>query len=415
MPRKPGKVPAYCHHKASGQAVVRIDGQDHYLGPYGSDQSHEHYERAIAEWRAERHSQVNGSSKPVGPHRPIGNLTVEHLLALYWRFAKTHYVKDGELTGELGNVKHALRPVRKLYASLPVHDFGPLCLKALQRQMLDDGLCRPVINSRIGKIKRVFRWAVSEQLCAPTVLQGLQTVMGLQRGRTEAREPLPIEAVDDATVAATLPHLPPVVRDMVQFQRLVGCRPGEVCSVRPCDIDRSETVWVYRPGHHKMEHRARQRLIFVGPRAQQILQPYLLRDAESNCFSPADSQRQHMREMRENRKSKVPPSQRDRSKPRPKRRPGERYFKAAYARAIQRACDRAFPPPDDLDEHDRLKWQKDHRWSPNQLRHTAATTIRQQFGLEAAQVVLGHSRADVTQIYAARDHNLAAQIMSEVG
>jgi integrase len=202
---------------------------------------------------------------------------------------------------------------------------------------------------------------------------------------------------------------------MVQLQRLVGCRPGEVCSVRPCDIDRSEAVWIYRPSHHKMEHRARQRLIFVGPRAQEILQAYLLRDAESYCFSPAESQRQRISEMREHRKSKVPPSQRDRSKARPKLKPGERYLKAAYARAIQRACDRAFPPPDELDEDNRLKWRKDHRWSPNQLRHAAATTIRQRFGLEAAQVVLGHSRADVTQIYAARNSALAAKIMSQVG
>ena len=35
-------------------------------------------------------------------------------------------------------------------------------------------------------------------------------------------------------------------------------------------------------------------------------------------------------------------------------------------------------------------------WHPNQLRHTRATEVRKQFGLEAAQVVLGHAKADVT-------------------
>jgi integrase len=392
-----------------------VDGVDHYLGPYGSDESHQLYERVIAEWRAKRQAQVARTSKNVSPNRQIGDLTVEKVIALFWRFAKSHYIKDGEPTGELDNLKHALRPVRKLYGSLPARDFGPLCLKVLQRQMIADGLSRPVINSRIGKIKRVFRWAVSEQLCPPDVLQGLQSVMGLQRGRTEAREPDPIEAVDDATIAATLPYLPPVVRDMVQFQRLVGCRPGEVSSVRPCDIDRSEAVWVYRPDHHKMQHLGRQRLIFVGPRAQEILKPYLLRDAESFCFSPAESQRRRTCEMRENRKSKVPPSQHDRSKARPQVKPGERYLKDAYARAIQRACDRAFLPPAELNEDDRAKWRKQHRWSPNQLRHATATIIRRRFGLEGAQVILGHSRADVTQVYAARDNSLAARIMSEVG
>jgi len=415
MPRPSGKVPAYCLHKASGQAVVRIDGVDHYLGPYGSDQSHELYERTIAEWRAKRQSQVNGTSHAISSGRPTGNLTVEQVLGLYWRFAKGHYVKDGVPTGELENVKHALRPVRKMYASLPVRDFGPLCLKALQRRMIEDGLCRSVINSRIGKIKRVFRWAVSEQLCSPVVLQGLQAVMGLQRGRTDARESRPVEPVDDDTVAATLPLLSPVVRDMVEIQHLTGCRPGEVCNLRPCDVDRSGPVWVYRPGSHKMQHRGRQRSIFIGPRAQKILQPYLLRDADSYCFSPADSQQRRHREMRENRRSKVQPSQRDRSKSRPQLKPGTRYLKDAYARAIRRACDRAFAPPDSLDKDERAKWRKEHRWSPNRLRHAAATTIRQQFGLEAAQVVLGHSRADVTQVYAERDNSLAARIMGQVG
>jgi site-specific recombinase XerC len=68
-----------------------------------------------------------------------------------------------------------------------------------------------------------------------------------------------------------------------------------------------------------------------------------------------------------------------------------------------------------LTEEEQAERQKDHRWSPNQLRHAAATEIRQRFGLEAAQVVLGHSRADVTQVYAERDNGLAAKIMSEVG
>jgi integrase len=180
-------------------------------------------------------------------------------------------------------------------------------------------------------------------------------------------------------------------------------------------VDRSTNVWSYRPGSHKTEHHGHNRVIFVGPRAQEILKPYLLRDAESFCFSPADSERQRKRKMREQRKSKVQPSQCDRSKPRPQAKPGKRYKKDAYARAIQRGCEKAFPVPEGLTEEEQAAWQTDHRWSPNQLRHAAATEIRRRFGLEAAQVVLGHSRADVTQVYAERDNGLAAKIMGEVG
>ncbi len=53
--------------------------------------------------------------------------------------------------------------------------------------------------------------------------------------------------VEDSTVEATLPYLSAVVADMIRLQRLTGMRPGEVCAVRPCDVDRSEEVWTYRP------------------------------------------------------------------------------------------------------------------------------------------------------------------------
>ena len=62
-----------------------------------------------------------------------------------------------------------------------------------------------------------------------------------------------------------------------------------------------------------------------------------------------------------------------------------------------------------------VKWQRENRWHPNQLRHLHATEIRKRFGLEAAQVAMGHSRAEVTQIYAERNLALAEKKASEVG
>jgi integrase len=49
------------------------------------------------------------------------------------------------------------------------------------------------------------------------------------------------------------------------------------------------------------------------------------------------------------------------------------------------------------------------------LRHTAATLIRARFGLEAAQAVLGHARADVTQVYAERDLARAHAVAAAIG
>ena len=73
MPRLAGKVSAYCLHKASGRAVVRLVGKDHYLGgPCGSPESHERYERLIAEWWASHSRAVTQTTQP---NRPVAALT----------------------------------------------------------------------------------------------------------------------------------------------------------------------------------------------------------------------------------------------------------------------------------------------------------------------------------------------------
>jgi hypothetical protein len=43
MPRsKSGSLPSYRLYKRTGQAVVTIDGRDHYLGEHGSPESYDH-------------------------------------------------------------------------------------------------------------------------------------------------------------------------------------------------------------------------------------------------------------------------------------------------------------------------------------------------------------------------------------
>ena len=46
---------------------------------------------------------------------------------------------------------------------------------------------------------------------------------------------------------------------------------------------------------------------------------------------------------------------------------------------------------------------------------TFATEVRKAHGLEAAQVLLGHARADVTQIYSERNLALALKVAAAMG
>jgi integrase len=248
-------------------------------------------------------------------------LTVLELANSYRKFAESYYVKDGRQTGAIYGIRVAIRFMREHYGHTPAASFGPLALKALQRRMVDAGHSRRYINDNVYRIRRVFKWAVAEELVAPSVYHALATVPGLRKGRTEAREMPPIRPVSEATVNATLPHLPAIVADMVRLQQLTSCRPGEVCILRPCDVDPSEAVWRYRPESHKTEHHDRERVVFIGPRAQDVLRPYLLREKTAYCFVPAESERQRNADRRASRHSPMTPSQARRRPTRRRRRP----------------------------------------------------------------------------------------------
>ena len=114
------------------------------------------------------------------------------LLAAADTFAKQHYCKDGETTQTLYQIQVSLRPLRKLYGRTSVADFGPKRLRAIQGCMVEDGLSRGVVNKRVGIIKQVFQWGVSEELVPPSVYHGLQAVSRLKKGRTEAPDHAPI-------------------------------------------------------------------------------------------------------------------------------------------------------------------------------------------------------------------------------
>lgn len=381
--------PSYLHHKATGQARCRINGRDHYLGPYGSPESREKYEALVAEWFAR-----NGDTSRI-------TLTVDDLAILFMEFAEGYYRRpNGEPTGAAANIRLALRPLVRLFGSTRIHDFGPMKLKVVRDSMIEAGHCRKHINSEIHRIKRVFKWGVENELLTATIYQALLAVASLKCGRSEAVESTPVEPVADETVKATLPHLPTVVAAMVRLQLLTGARPGEICLLRPCDVTIQPTVFVFRPERHKTEHHGRERRIFIGPEGQAVLRPFLDRDSEAYCFSPAESEAERNAERKANRKSPMTPSQAAR---RPKtdrqRAPRTRYDKNGYGRAIVRACLIAGV----------------ESWSPNQLRHTRATAIRERYGLEAAATVLGHSDTKITAVYAERDFVMAARIMAEVG
>jgi integrase len=421
------RTPSYRLHKPSGQAVVTLDGHDVYLGKHDTPQSRAEYDRLIAEWLS------NGRRLSPSPAGPAGcsDLSVNELILAYWKHAEEHYrLPTGEPTDEQHCIRSALRPLRELYGHTAAREFGPLALKAVRLKMVQTVgptgrlWSRNFVNASIRRLKAVFKWAVQNELVPAAVYQGLLTVGGLQKGRTPARETEPVKPVAPAHVEAVLPLVLPPVRAMIQLQRLTGMRPGEACALRACDIDMTGPVWLYRPGQHKTAWRGRERVVALGPRAQEAIRPFLTLNTQAYLFSPSEAVRALRERQRQGRKSKVQPSQVCRKSRRPKKAPGERYTSRSYKVAVLRGCRAADrkaredarrealaagrPPPDEGAVFVPA-------WNPNQLRHLHGTEVRRRFGLEAAQVALGHAKADVTQVYAERNLTLAVQVAQQIG
>lgn len=399
------RTPAYRHFKPKNLGVVRINGKDFYLGKYDSPESWEKYHRLIAEWHANNHS----SHRTPQPDPKSGFIGINCVVEAYLEFARGYYSKEGEVGKEYVGLKYALEPLCDLYGLTNANDFGPKALKNVRQAMIGKSWSRGLINSRVNRIKRCFKWAVAEELVAPSVLHGLQAVPGLRYGRSEARETEPVKPVDDAHIDAVLPFLTPVVAAMVQVQRLTGMRPCEVVLMRPADIDRSGDVWVYELSSHKNQWRGHRRLVPLGPQAQELLMPYLNRLAEAFIFSPRESEGQRNAARRRKRKSPMTPSQAQRlPKKNPMRAKQERYRTDSYRRAISYGIKMANRKiKDDA--------AKIPAWYPLQIRHTRATEVRRQYGLDGAQSALGHKNADITQIYAEKNHELAKRIAKETG
>ena len=352
------KPPQYCLHKATGQAYVRIRRKPFYLGKHGSEESYTNYTRILADLAAGREIR-----KPQLAQTPQAaySVTVGELAQRYKSHAKSYYRKGDAATSEVHIVNRAMEFLAAKHDKLPSVEFSIGDLKAIRDSIVASGVSRGVANKYVDRIRRAFRWGATEELTPPSVAQALGLLSGQRKGRTEARESEPVAPVSDADVDATLSELSPTVAAMVKLQRLTGMRPGEVCQVRPCDVDRSGEVWVYVPGEHKTEHHGKQRVILIGPQGQEILTPFLLRPDDEYCFRP------------------------DRITPTPSAE--RRYRIDSYRQAIERAAKRA----------------KVAHWSPNQLRHSFATKVRQVGDIESARVLLGYSKTDVSEIYAERD------------
>ena len=359
----PRRIPSYRLHRPSGQAVVTLDGRDHYLGLYGTEASRRKYDQLIAAW-------LLGQPMP-GP--APGGASVAEIVARYTAPTPVAALACRLLAARCGMERAA--------------DFTPGALNRWRNWLRDEvprdggrrGYAPSTCNKLLGCVKELFRWAATEDLVPGPVWHGLLAVESLP---TTPRRVGPVSA---ELLTATLQGCHAVLRAALGVQHLAAMRPGEVLGLTPADVNREGRlpnghsfagVWCYvvADEFNKLAHRGIPRYVFLGPRAQTLLRPFLEgRSADRAAFCPAE----------------VPLSTTG----------GESYSTMSFHRALRNVTGRLALPA----------------WHPNQLRHLRATEIRTLYGPEAARVVLGHQLPGNTGVYAEPGLELAAKVMRQIG
>lgn len=359
------RVPKYRRHTVRDLGFVEYDGKRTYFaGCYDSRESKKAYRDFLT-----AHGFLI-----VKHHEASHAIDLPQLADLFLGWADATYP-----TGRRSypaNLEAAIKLLGQFSGGVTLATaFTPLRMKAFQQWLAARGLSRVYINDTTRHVRTMFKWAVSEELVPVDLYNALQTVPGLRKNRSAAREPEPRKPVPWEHVQSTLPHLQPVVQSMVLFQWHTGVRPDSLCTARAMQFDQTANPWQWFP-KHKSEYLDKSLTVFVGPQAQGIVAPLLdgLRP-EDYVFRPANKAGKRSKRYR------------------------SFYDSGSYAQAVRRAAEAADVP----------------HWTPHQLRHARATLVRERHGLEAAQAALGHARIDATQIYAQKQIALAKMVAETMG
>ena len=225
---------------------------------------------------------------------------------------------------------------------------------------------RSVVERYMLHLKKVARWLVQKNWIDVSCYHRLQLFSVPRAGAFGIRESEHRVPVDMDFAHGVLRHIRnDTFRDIMELIYISGMRPKEACDLHVTHLNTSryDGVWTYWPHAHKNSHRNKNRVIFFGPRCQEILN----------------------RHLSKRRLEDGPVFRNDWGQPMKPRTMQTR---------IRYWCKKLDIPA----------------WCQYQLRHNAGTDIAHEEGLLAAAAILGNTPEVARMHYCERDFKLAAEI-----
>lgn len=391
------KLPKMGRH-SSGQARVKLNGKTHYLGIYGTVEAQRSYTNLVEQW-------IKNGRQPL-----VDAVTVEQCVALRvlleqfeaYLDESGRYRKNGQPTSQRGIVRKAITEFCERFGDIPAPKFSELLLLQ-HRDYLErrPNLSRVGINKKVAHLRAAFRWAFVRGLLTRDQWLGVKAIEPLRRAevghrdRKRAKRAVSIEDVE--RVADSLPRVPAA---MLRLQALTGMRPGEVCSMRWSDIDRSPVLvegvecWTYHVAEAKTDHHGHSTSYALGPRARMLLAAFVPESPSAYVFSPSATMRDLHAERRSARQTA--PTRQTRMRDEAEgRRWSDRYGVTTYRQAIHRACRRA----------------NVERFTPHEVRHGFVTRAAERYGAFAASIAANHARVSTTEGYLHRNRADAFRVV----
>lgn len=357
MARPKKSIPRLCENSRGYLFSRGPDGRQVWFGHKSNPEAGERYAAFLRALTTPAAVPVEDSTDSTNSRR----VTVSEVCL---KFVTDHFPRYQTSTGAESAEKRCMvgviRILRRMFGETPADDFGPLKLRQVRQAMVDAGWSRRFINKQVIRLRFIFRLAVSHELVRPGVLAALDSVPALIPGETTAAERAPRLAVPQASIDAVRLRLRQRNRDILDLLLLTGARPGELLNLTPSEIDRSGDIWRADLRQHKNSHHGKARVLLFNATAQKILARYINGKPKTRMF----------------------PARGD-----------------TFADAIKSACKRAGVPA----------------FVPHQLRHTVATRLADEMGVEAAQRLLGHAGRAMTEHYSRAAEKTATDAVRKLG